>query len=43
LSKHLHRYVDEFTFRYNTREMDDGERTLAAIRAADGKRLRLKA
>lgn len=37
--KHLHRYVDEFAFRYNTRGMDDGARTLVAIRAADGKRL----
>jgi len=38
--KHLHRYVDEFAFRYNTRELDDGERTLEAIRAGEGKRLR---
>ena len=37
--RHLHRYVSEFTFRWNTRKLDDGERTLAAIRAADGKRL----
>ena len=38
--RHLHRYVDEFTFRYNTRKLDDGERTLAAIRASEGKRLK---
>jgi transposase-like protein len=38
--KHLHRYCDEFAFRYNTRAMDDGERTLEAIRASEGKRLR---
>jgi transposase-like protein len=38
--KHLHRYVDEFTFRYNTRKMDDGERTLEALRSSEGKRLR---
>jgi transposase-like protein len=37
--KHLHRYVSEFEFRYNTRRMDDGERTVRAIRAAQGKRL----
>ena len=37
--KHLHRYVDEFVFRYNTRFLDDGERTLAAIQASEGKRL----
>jgi transposase-like protein len=37
--KHLHRYVAEFEFRYNTRKMDDGARTVAAIRGAEGKRL----
>ena len=37
--KHLHRYVDEFAFRYNTRTADDGSRALAAIRAGDGRRL----
>jgi transposase-like protein len=37
--KHLHRYVAEFEFRYNTRHMDDGERVLQAIRGAEGKRL----
>ena len=37
--EHLHRYMAEFEFRYNNRELEDGERTTAAIRAADGKRL----
>jgi len=37
--KHLHRYLSEFEFRYNTRKLDDGERTRRAIRAAEGKRL----
>jgi transposase-like protein len=37
--KHLHRYLSEFQFRYNARKVDDGERTLMAIRRADGKRL----
>lgn len=37
--KHLHRYLAEFEFRYNTRKIDDGERTARAIRAAQGKRL----
>jgi len=37
--KHLHRYVSEFEYRYNTRHLDDGERTAIAIRKADGKRL----
>jgi transposase-like protein len=37
--KHLHRYVGEFDFRWNTRRMNDGQRTVAAIRSATGKRL----
>lgn len=37
--RHLHRYVSEFQFRYNTRKMEDGERTMRAIRGAEGKRL----
>ena len=40
--KHLHRYLSEFEFRYNTRGMDDGERTGRIIRAAQGKRLTYK-
>jgi hypothetical protein len=37
--KHLHRYLCEFEFRYNHRYMDDGDRTNAAIKASEGKRL----
>lgn len=37
--KHLHRYIDEFAFRWNTRKVTDGERIAQAIRAAEGKRL----
>lgn len=37
--KHLHRYLSEFEYRYNTRAMDDGARTVGAIRKAEGKRL----
>jgi transposase-like protein len=37
--KHLHRYVAEFDFRWNNRKVDDGERTMIAIRQADRKRL----
>lgn len=39
---HLHRYVDEFTFRYNRRKVSDGQRAAMAIRATEGKRLMLK-
>jgi len=41
--KHLHRYVAEFDFRWNTRRLNDGDRTVTAIRGADGKRLMLRA
>jgi transposase-like protein len=37
--KHLPRYVGEFDFRWNGRKMNDGERTVAAIQGAGGKRL----
>ena len=37
--KHLHRYVSEVEFKYNNRHLDDGERTMRAIRGADHKRL----
>ena len=40
--KHLHRYVAEFDFRWNNRGVDDGERTVNAIRQADRKRLTFK-
>jgi len=36
---HLHRYCDEFSFRYSARGMDDGERTVLAVKGAEGKRL----
>lgn len=36
---HLHRYVNEFSSRWNTRKISDGERTERAISAARGKRL----
>lgn len=38
--KHLHRYVAEVAFKHNTRHLEDGERTLAAIEGGEGKRLR---
>jgi len=33
--KHLHRYCDEFTYRYNTRHMSDGERFNLSLVNAD--------
>src|SRR5271170_2922684 len=37
--KHLHRYLSEFDFRYNTRKLTDWERTILAVRGGEGKRL----
>ena len=40
--KHLHRYLAEYDFRYNTRValgLDDSERTARAIKGMIGKRL----
>jgi transposase-like protein len=40
--EHLHRYLSEFQFRYNNRHLTDGDRTIAAIRGANHKRLLYK-
>jgi len=40
--EHLHRYMAEFEFRYNNRNIEDGERIRAAVQAAEGKRLLYK-
>ncbi|MCX5645073.1 MAG: IS1595 family transposase [Phycisphaerae bacterium] len=40
--KHTHRYCDEFSFRWNRRKVSDGERMVAAIKGAEGKRLTYK-
>lgn len=37
--EHLDRYVDEFAFRYNRRDLTDGERAVDALRKIGGKRL----
>jgi hypothetical protein len=37
--KNLHRYLAEFDFRYTTRKITDMERTVAAVRGGEGKRL----
>lgn len=39
---HLPRYLDEFDFRYNSREASDGRRTVAALAGAEGKRLKYR-
>ena len=36
---HLHRYADEFGYRWNTRKQTDTERMLASIKNYEGKRL----
>ena len=40
--EHLDRYVDEFAFRYNRREVTDGERAVMALKKVGGKRLMYK-
>lgn len=37
--KHLGRYCDEFSFRWNTKKLPDTERALLALKATAGKRL----
>ena len=36
---HLHRYLTEFDFRYNHRNVPDGPRALGALKGFEGKRL----
>ena len=40
--QHLDRYVDEFAFRYNRRDITDAERAFQAIKKVGGKRLMYK-
>jgi len=35
----LHRYCDEFAFRWDTRKLNDGERVVEAVKRTEGKRL----
>lgn len=39
---HLHRYCSEFEFRYNRRDLTDGERAAELVLGAEGKRLTYK-
>lgn len=41
--QHLHLYVAELDFKYNTRKSTDGERTAKGIRGIEGKRLMYRA
>jgi transposase-like protein len=40
--EYLHRYLWQFDFLWNNRKLNDGERTVRAVRAAEGKRLMYK-
>lgn len=40
--QHLDRYVDEFAFRYNRRDVTDGEWAVMALKKVGGKRLMYK-
>jgi transposase-like protein len=40
--KHLPRYCNEFSFRWDNRKIKDGERTEEAVKGMEGKRLMLK-
>src|SRR5205085_12480827 len=40
--KHLHRYLGEFDFRYNARQVTDDERAHEALKGFEGKRLMYK-
>ena len=42
-AKHLGRYCDEFSFRWDHRKVTDGQRTESAIEGMTGKRLMYKA
>jgi transposase-like protein len=40
--QHLHRYLSEFDFRFNYRKIEDGARTIKAIKGTEGKRILLR-
>jgi len=37
--KHMNRYLNEFSFRWDLRKVADSDRTVEAIKASEGKRL----
>ena len=40
--EHLHRYCDEFGFRWDFRKVTDGERMIEGLKRTEGKRLTYK-
>ena len=42
-SHYLAQYLGEFDFRYNTRHLTDGQRTVAGLQRIEGRRLMLQA
>lgn len=40
--QHLDRYIDEFAFCYNCREITDAERMVDALKKVGGKRLKYR-
>jgi transposase-like protein len=40
--EYLHRYLWQYDFLWNNRKLNDGERTVAAVKSAEGKRLTYK-
>jgi hypothetical protein len=40
--QHLHCYLSEFDFRFNSRHIEDGQRSLLAIRKVAGRRLKYR-
>ena len=40
--EYLHRYLWQFDFLWNNRQLNDGERTILAVKAAEGKRFMYK-
>ncbi len=37
--EHLHRYMSQFEFAHNTRELNDGDRAALLLKRAEGKRI----
>jgi hypothetical protein len=42
IAPYVGQYLGEFDFRYNTRKISDGQRTIAGLKKVTGKRLMLR-